>query len=213
MYMVIMRKFLNQWRKPTGCLGALVAWTLNISHAKVNDWGFRHVAIEKLYTILDVGCGGGMTVRRLAGVASQGKVYGIDFSEECVSVSRRTNRQFVQNGRVEIRQASVSRLPFSDNMFDLVTAVDSHYYWPDLIADMQEVLRVLKPGGRLVILGETYKGGKYGRRDRQFVEVTHLAYLSLRELGELISTAGYSQVKMFEDYDRGWVCAIGTKPV
>lgn len=44
-------------------------------------------------------------------------------------------------------------------MFDLATAVETHYYWPDLNADMQEVLRVLKPVGTLIIIAEAYKGG------------------------------------------------------
>ncbi len=211
--MGMMSKFFNQWRKPTGCLGALVARALNISHAKVNEWGLRQAAVEKRDTILDVGCGGGMTVHKLAGLAPEGKVYGIDFSEQCVAVSRRTNKQLIQSGRVEIQQGCVSRLPFGDNKFDLVTAVDSHYYWPDLLADMKEVLRVLKPGGRLLIVGETYKGGKYEQRDRQFVEATHMANLSIHELGELVARAGYSDVETSEEYDRGWVCAIGTKPV
>jgi ubiquinone/menaquinone biosynthesis C-methylase UbiE len=68
----------------------------------------------------------------------------------------------IKMGRVEVRHGSVSCLPFSDNMFGLVTAVDSHYYWPDLAADMREVLRVLKPGGQMMIIGEGYKGGIYG---------------------------------------------------
>lgn len=48
-------------------------------------------------------------------------------------------------GSCRIQRASVSKLPFSDNTFDLVTAVETQYYWPDLIKDMKEILRVLKP--------------------------------------------------------------------
>ena len=210
--MGIMSKLLNQWREPTGWLGRLLAWVLNISHSKVNDWGLQHISIEKQYTILDVGCGGGMTVHKLAGIATEGRVYGIDISEECVAVSRRTNRQLIKIGRVEIRHGSVSCLRFADDMFDLVTAVDSHYYWPDLAADLREVLRVLKPGGRLVIIGEAYRGGKYEKRDRKFVEAANAAYYSVNELGELISRAGYSDVQMFEEYERGWICGVGRKP-
>jgi ubiquinone/menaquinone biosynthesis C-methylase UbiE len=210
--MGVMKILFNQWRKPTGLPGKLLAWVLNISHSRVNDWGLKHIAIEKQYTLLDVGCGGGITVRKLAGIATQGKVYGIDFSEESVTVSRRTNNQLIKEGRVEIRHGSVSDLPFSDGMFDLVTAVDSHYYWPHLVADMKEVLRVLKPAGNLLIIGETYKGGKYRDRDRKFVQMVNLAYLSTSELGDLISQAGYSDVHMFEEYDRGWICGIGRKP-
>jgi ubiquinone/menaquinone biosynthesis C-methylase UbiE len=153
-----------------------------------------------------------MAVQKLAAIATEGKVFGIDFSEESVTVSQRTNKQLIEMGRVEIRHGSVSCLPFADDMFDLVTAVDSHYYWPDLVADLQEVLRVLKPGGRLVIIGETYKGGKYDARDRKFVAVVKLAYHSVNELGDLLSRAGYSEVQMFEEYDRGWICGIGRKP-
>jgi SAM-dependent methyltransferase len=66
-------------------------------------------------------------------------------------------------GRVEIRHGSVSCLPFSDNLFDFVTAVDSHYYWPDLAADVREVFRVLKPDGTLMIIGEELNGRLGGR--------------------------------------------------
>ena len=208
-----MTGLLNQWRRPTGWLGRLLAWVLNLSHSRVNTWGLKHLSIGKHDVILDVGCGGGMTVRRLAGIATEGKAYGIDISEECVAVSRRTNRQLIRMRRVEIRSGSVSCLPFSGDMFDLVTAVDSHYYWPDLSADLQEVLRVLKPGGLLAIIGETYKGGKYAERDRRFVESVNLAYHTVSELGELISKAGYSDVQMFEEYDRGWMCGVGRKPL
>ena len=115
-------------------------------------------------------------------------------------------------GRVEILHGSVSSLPFPNRMFDLVTAVNSHYYWPDLVNDMQEVLRVLKPGGRLVLIGESYKGGKYEKRDRKFVELVQLAYYSVDELREFLLSTGYLDVQVFEEYDRGWICGIGRRP-
>jgi len=163
-----------------------------------------------------VGCGGGRTVHKLAAIAMDGKVYGIDFSEESVTVSRRTNKQWIEMSRVEILQGSVSRLPFSDHMFDLVSAVETHFFWPDLLADMQEVLRVLKPGGMFIIIAEAYKGGKYDNRYHKLlekvVELTNMALLSVNEHSELFSRAGYSDVEMFEEYDKGWICGIGKKP-
>jgi ubiquinone/menaquinone biosynthesis C-methylase UbiE len=210
--MRVRSRLLNQWRKPTGWLGRILPWVLNISHSKVNNWGLKHISIEKDYTILDVGCGGGMTVKKLAGMATEGKVYGIDFSQESVAVSRRTNTRLIRMGRVEIRHGSVSSLPFADDMFDLATAVDSHYYWPHLVSDMQEVLRVLKPGGKLVIIGETYKGSKYEKRDQMFVKSLRLANHSIDELGDIISSAGYSDVRMFEEREKGWICGVGKKP-
>jgi ubiquinone/menaquinone biosynthesis C-methylase UbiE len=88
----------------------------------MTNWGLSHLSIGQQDTILHIGCGGGGAVHQLAKIATRGQVYGIDFSDESVRGSRMTNKQFVQMGRVDIQQGSVSCLPFSDNMFDLVTA-------------------------------------------------------------------------------------------
>jgi SAM-dependent methyltransferase len=210
--MGIMGKLGQQWRKPTGWLGRLLLRAMNINHSKLTGWALDHISVGTHDTILDVGCGGGGTVHRLARIAAEGKVYGIDFSEESVKVSRATTKQLVKMGRVEIRQGSVSCLPFSDATFDLVTAVNTHNYWPDLVAAMQEVLRVLRPGGKLMIVGGGYKGGKYAGRNEKFAELLRIPLHSVNELRERFSMAGYADVQMFEEYDWGWVCGIGTKP-
>jgi SAM-dependent methyltransferase len=184
---------------------------MNISHSKLTDWGLNHISVGRQFTILDIGCGGGGTVRKLARIATKGKVYGIDYSEESVRISRRTNRKLIEAGRVEIQHGSVSTLPFWDSLFDLVTAVETHYFWPDLANDLKEVLRVLKPGGILIVMGGEYKGGKYDERNAKWVELGDMAYHSPDELGELLAV-GYSEVEVFEDYDRGWICAVGRKP-
>jgi SAM-dependent methyltransferase len=215
--MDIMRKLtqrrLTNARKPTGRLGRFLIRAMNIRHSPMTNWGLSHLAIEKQDTILDIGCGGGGTVHKLAKIATNGKVYGIDFSDESVMVSRMTNKQFIQMGRVEIQQSSVSCLPFSDNMFDLVTAVNTHNFWPDLVTDMQEILRVLKPSGKLIIIGSVYEGGKYDKRNQKYVELIEIAFPSVNELREIFLRAGYSEVQMFEEYNRGWMCGIGRKPL
>ena len=214
--MSTMSKLLNQCREPTGWLGRFTLWSMNMHHSKVTDWGLKHISIGKHDTILDVGCGGGRTVHKLAAIATEGKVYGIDYSEESVAAARRTNEQWIAMGRVEILHGSVSHLPFSDDMFDLATAVETHFFWPDLPADMREVLRALKPGGKLIIIAEGYKGGKYDKRMQKliekFVELTNMAFLSVTEHRELFSQAGYSDVQIIEEYDKGWICGVGRKP-
>src|SRR5437660_1250428 len=154
-------RLLNQCRKPDGWVGRLVLRSMNRRHSRLTEWGLAHVAIRSSDSILDVGCGGGKTVARLASLAVHGKIYGVDFSEESVAFSRRTTQRLIGVGRVEILPASVSQLPFAGGIFDLVTAVETHYYWPDLNADLREILRVLKPRGTVIIVAESYKGGKY----------------------------------------------------
>jgi ubiquinone/menaquinone biosynthesis C-methylase UbiE len=210
--MSIVSKLMNQCKKPTGWLGRFNLWTMNSRHSKLTDWGLTHISISKHDTILDVGCGGGRTVYKLAAGATEGKVYGIDHSEESVAVAQRTNKQWIKMGRVAIQSGSVSHLPFSDDMFDLVTAVETHYYWPDLPADMREILRVLKPGGTLIVIAEAYKGGKYDKVVRKLSELTNMAILSVDEHREFFSKAGYSDVQIVERLKKGWICGIGRKP-
>src|SRR5215467_4102096 len=136
----------NQCSKPTGWLGRFSLWRMNASHSKLTDWGLQHVSIENWYTILDVGCGGGRTVNKLASIATQGKVYGLDHSEESVAATNRMNAGWISLGRVETRLGSVSELPFPDGRFDVITAVETHFWWPNLTSDMREVFRVLKSG-------------------------------------------------------------------
>jgi ubiquinone/menaquinone biosynthesis C-methylase UbiE len=92
-------------------------------------------------------------------------VCGIDYSDGSVAVSRRTNAALIAHGHVHIRKASVSELPFADGRFDLVTAIETHYYryWPDLAGSMREIRRVLEPDGTLVMIAESYAGGRSTR--------------------------------------------------
>ena len=203
-----------QCQKPSGWLGRLVLWHMNARHSKVTDWGLSHIPIEKSYAVLDVGCGGGRTVSKLAATATEGKVYGVDYSNESVNVSIKINRQWIQKGRVEIREASVSQLPFSGDMFDLVTAVETHFWWPDLPGDAREVLRVLKPGGTLLLIAEIYKGANTAtaRLAQKYASLSGMALLSADEHRELLATAGYIDIQVNAVADKGWICCIGKKP-
>lgn len=200
--LVALPYLLNQVRKPTKWTGRFFLWMMNLSHAGLTDWGLTHVTIGKAFTILDVGCGGGRTIAKLAALATEGIVHGVDYAAGSIAVSRSR----IKAGRVAVAQASVSHLPFPDNTFDLVTAVETQYYWPDLVKDMREILRVLKPGGTLLVLAESYSKGEHGTKFLNF------ARLSVAEHRDLFSSAGYHHVQVFEDPAKGWLCALGAKP-
>jgi ubiquinone/menaquinone biosynthesis C-methylase UbiE len=187
---------------------------MNSRHSKLTDWGLRHVTIENHFTILDVGCGGGRTVSKLATLATHGKVSGIDYSEESVAATKRMNAQFIDLGRVEVRHASVSQLPFPDNLFDLITGVETHFWWPNLPGDMREIFRVTKPGGTLMLIAEVYKGANttVSKLAEKYASRTGMKLLSVNEHRELFTNAGYSNVQVIEEHAKGWICAIGTKP-
>jgi ubiquinone/menaquinone biosynthesis C-methylase UbiE len=185
---------------------------MNLGHAKMTDWALQQVEVPKNAAVLDVGCGGGRTVARLAVLAPEGQVFGLDYSAASVAVSRNTNAGEIDKGRVQIKQGSVAALPFPDRMFDVVTAVETHYYWPDLPANVREVLRVLKPGGTFLLVAETYRGGPLRLIYGIIMPLLRAAFLSDAEHRDLLAQAGFAEVATKHLPRKNWICAIGRRP-
>ena len=203
----------QQVRKPTGWLGRRIARAMNQGHATMTEWGLQQVNVPENAVILDVGCGGGATVRKLAALASQGRVIGLDYSAASVMVSRDTNAKEIDAGRVQIERGSVAALPFPDRTFDIVTAVETHYYWPDLPAHLREILRVLKPGGTFVVIAETYRGGPLRLLYGIIMPLLRAAFLSDAEHRDLLTGAGFADVATTHRSGKNWICATGRKPM
>jgi ubiquinone/menaquinone biosynthesis C-methylase UbiE len=202
---------LSQVRKPTGPLGKRMVRTMNLTHAGLTDWGLRHVTVARNATVLDIGCGGGRTLQKLAEQAAQGMVHGVDFSKASVEASRQTNADEIARGHVEIELASVAALPFPDRTFDVITAVETHYYWPDRPANVREVLRVLKPGGSFAIIAEIYRAGASSAIMSVVMALIRAAYLTDAEHRELLTQAGFAGVETFHEPGTTWICAIGKR--
>jgi SAM-dependent methyltransferase len=203
---------LGQVRKPTWPLGRAFLLAMNRSHATLTDWALQHVPIKQDDRVLDVGCGGGRTVQRLGALAPEGKVYGIDYSAASVAASRQMNAREIETGRAQIELGSVAALPFPDCHFDLVTAVETHYYWPDLPANMREVLRVLKPGGTFAIIAETCREGRFGVLYAVPMWLIRAAFLTDAEHQDLLRQAGFTEVSTLHAPRKSWICAVGRRP-
>ncbi len=150
-------KLVENAERPQGFWGKMMIKSMNKGHSDLTDWALVHLEIKRSYNVLDVGCGGGKTVSKLCTKIGNGKVFGIDYSELCVEKSKKLNKNNIMCGKASILQASVSSLPFDDDKFDLVTAVETYYFWPDKLNDLKEVYRVLKPGGKLLLVFEMVK--------------------------------------------------------
>lgn len=204
---------INQCLKPSGLLGRFVLRSMNKRHASVTDWGLSHITVHPGDTILDAGCGGGRTINKLAGMASTGKVFGIDFSAESVAVSQKTNAELIRAGRVEIREASVSQLPFTDNFFDFITAVETHFWWPDPPSDVRELARTLKSGGTLILIAEIYRGStsKIAELAEKRMPKIGMKLMTVDQHRELLEQAGLLDIQVFTQPDKGWICVTGRK--
>jgi SAM-dependent methyltransferase len=206
------KKAPSQCQRPTGWFGRFTLWSMNRRHSPVTDWGLRHVAIHEADVILDVGCGGGRTVAKLAERAPNGRVFGIDYAPTSVAAARRLNHRLIELGRVDIREASVAELPFADDTFDLVTAVETHFWWEDLAGGMRETFRVLTPGGRMAVIAEFYNGGKHAKYADRLARWTTMAILDVGQHEAMFADAGFANVTVDEERHRGWLCLVGTKP-
>ena len=206
-------KIVSQCRKPTGGWGRFVLQRMNSWHSKLTDWGLSQISIKKTDTILDIGCGGGRTISKLATMASNGKVHGVDYSEESVTATHRSNTRWIDIGRVSVREGTVSQLQFPDNTFDLITAIETHFFWPDLASDLREVVRVLKPGGTFIIIAEVYKGGMKmaGKLAEKYIHHSGMLLLTPDEHRDYLVNAGFADVRINTRPEKGWITAIGRK--
>jgi ubiquinone/menaquinone biosynthesis C-methylase UbiE len=209
--MGIMQAVFKQFRQPTGWLAGLASLGMNRGHEKVWRWGIEHIAIQPDAIILDVGCGGGGAVRILAQAASRGKVYGVDYSEDVLPTARRINKALVKQDHVEIKQGSVSDLPFPDDTFDLATAFETTMFWPSPVDDLREVRRVLKPGGILLIANEAYADARFEERNTKWSRLANFQLQTPEQTHQCLVEAGYAQVEIDTIPEKNWIAATARK--
>jgi len=155
------------------------AWVTNLLEVTAND------------RVLEVGFGPGVVIQRLAELATAGYVAGIDQSPEMVEQARARNASAVQNGRVELRHGDVENLPFDDNSFDKALAINSMHVWPQAVAGLREVRRVMKAGGSIALGFTPYSGQPN------------------KGVAEALTAVGFKEAHVVES-DKGF-CALATK--
>jgi ubiquinone/menaquinone biosynthesis C-methylase UbiE len=206
--MGILEKFVMQCRKPSGRFGRFVGRSMNFGHTKVRQWGLGHICIHPDSCVLDIGCGGGKTIKEIASSLSKGKVYGIDYSEDMVILSKKVNNNLINQNIVKIMHGAVSSLPFPDNMFDFVTAFETYYFWPDLINDLIEIKRVLKPEGFLLLVNEVYKDDRFEKRNSKWVNLLDMKIHTPDEYKDFLSKAGYRIETIHVLAEKNWISVI-----
>ena len=205
-------------RKPVGELGDKLLDRMNESHESLAQWGVSHLDISKDDVILDIGCGGGVNVERFLNM-TENKVYGLDYSEIAVEKSTKLNQNAIDEGRCDVIQGSVSKLPFEDNTFDIVTGFETVYFWPDFVNDCKEVRRVLKDEGIMFICNEAIPNEE-DERQKELIDLLDMKIFSEDEFDEYLREAGFSDIICFskngsDSVDRelvtGWLCVIARK--
>ena len=201
-----------QFRNPTGEEGRLVLEDMNEHHRSLTEWALSEMPDIRCRKILDIGCGGGMLISILAKMFPEAEIYGVDVSEESVAMTERTNRGIISRGRCHISLDSVSDLPFAAGMFDLVTAFETYFFWPDLENDMRKAASLVAENGCMVVVSETYPHPKFRERNDTIVKDYGLNLLENDAMMELMTSCGLT-VKVSEIVEKNWVVFVGKRVI
>ena len=160
-------------------------------HRPVGEQAIERMRVFPKARVLDVGCGSGWATRLLAEYARKGRVTGIDISEEMVRIASEASAAFPN---VDYETASAEQLPFSDNEFTHAFSMESLYYYRDIPKALNEIHRVLKPGGLFVAVVDLYWENE---ATHQWIDTLNVPVelLSVDDYRSLFIDAGFENVR------------------
>ncbi len=186
-------------------------WADSYGEDRISPWlqFYQAKSISKLDlkaggAFLDVGCGTGWAVRE---VAPRCRIScGIDISPKMIEKAR---SQAPELENLEFRVANAESIPYPDDHFDAVLCTCSFHHYQNPIAALSEIKRVLKPGGRFVLL-DSARDVSFAiwlqDRGRRYLERSHVRYYTRREVRDLLATVGFEPtediagIKRFMDH-------------
>lgn len=141
----------NQLSRPQGEEGIKVAENMHVNNGDMIRRTIDLLPFQDGDTVLEIGPGNGGYVPYLLSKAAQMRYYGIDISETMVQEALQHNAELVASGAAIFTLGNGQELPYADHFFDKIFTVNTLYFWKDPLKQLQEIRRVLKPGGRLGI--------------------------------------------------------------
>ena len=200
--------FFQNTCKPKGIGGKIMVHMMNTGHSSMAEWGFTHMEIQSDDVCLDIGCGGGANVRKLLEKSPYGRVVGIDHSEISVEKSKKINKAGIESKRCEILQGDVMKLPFRDKTFDVITAFETIYFWPDISEAFKKVYKILKIGGTFMICNES--NGENPKDEKWTKIIQGMKIYNSEQIEKSLEDAGFRGVKV-DKTKKGWICVVVKK--
>ena len=139
---------------PEGETGEKMLLRMNDHHKALRDWGFSFIKWVPGMEILDVGCGGGAAIHDMLKLSEGSIVKGIDHSYKSIELSLKVNAEAIAYERCSVKVYDVMDMPYIDNAYDLVTAIETVYFWENPKIAFEHIKRVLKPGGMFAVMAE-----------------------------------------------------------
>ncbi len=199
----------EQMRCPHGLLGILTSRMMRQYNSPAERWtvALLHPASDD--DILEIGFGTGCGLEEALRFSPGGKVFGIDISHQMIRMAARSNRAAVAAGKLTLLRADCARLPFEDEAFDSVFAVNVLYFWADPRLVLSEIRRVLRPNGRVALY--MIRKADLLRMEQARTDIFHL--YEDGEVKQLLEDVGFLQggVAVKNEGFRTGVCILGRK--
>ena len=209
MKMGLFKKFVSQTRKPEGFLGKVMVNGMNGGHAKMADWGMSHLGRIEPGEILEIGCGGGRNAGELLKRYPEANVTAVDYSEISVKKAAEYNKEAIAGGRCKVARGDVSALDLPAEKYDLATAFETIYFWPGLEKCFAEVAKVVKKGGRFMIVNESDGTDETGLKYEKIID--RMKCHTAEEIEKALKNAGFTKVKTGHHKEKPWITVIAEK--
>ena len=183
------KSFFENFRDPKDNFGGrFMLKSMNKGHEKLAKWGRSYINIDKDYTVLDLGCGGGRNIEYFLTKAD--KVYGLDHSITSVKMASEINKKAIDTGKCKILVGDVKNLPFEEESIDIVTAFETIYFWNDIERCFKEIYRVLKKEGQFLICNEV--SSKERRDVKKLLKMINFEIYKPNDLTKMLRELGFS---------------------
>ena len=139
----------KQFSRPAGVGGKLISTVMNRQNRPLYVHTIRMLALSDGDSVLDVGCGNGYVLDMLAR-RFDCEYAGIDVSPSIIKTASQRNNRAVKNGKMKLMCQDVGKMTFADNTFSRAYSINTVYFWGSLDDVMDEIWRILKPGGLFV---------------------------------------------------------------
>lgn len=179
---------------------------MNNRYSMLGVWGLSHVNFARKRLVLDVGCGGGRNLERILKQSKQINAVGVDISPASIQVTKKKNSRAVKDGRLQVVQGQAESLPFASNLFDLVTAFETVYFW-DIEKGLAEVYRTLKKGGQLLIVNESQSS----KGIEEYEDEVGFTVYTKDELCKIVKKAGFKNIRSDVGENGGWFAIVCEK--
>ncbi|HYB61465.1 MAG TPA: class I SAM-dependent methyltransferase [Methylomirabilota bacterium] len=140
--------------------------------------------------VLDIGCGAGWLARLLAERVPEGRVVGVDVSDEMI---RRSRRRLAATENVMFVLGAADEIPWDANFFTKAISIESAYYWPNPPRGLREIARVLREGGSAWILINYYRDNPYCRQWSENFRIP-VNFHSAEEWAAMFRGAGFTGI-------------------